>query len=151
MALQDKLPFDYDLDRIIDDWVLMGFLVGNDFIPHLPNFHIHQVNWCVFIYAMPSGKSFSEICWTNCGVHIWVYNYWYAIFRTRLHTSTQSIKKFYLRSQVFPYITVVMVTAVLWFHWLGYINNGGNLDLVRFEMFLQSLSSVGLLSFPVKM
>ena len=62
---------------------------------------------------MPLGKSFSEICWTNCGVHIWVYNYWYAIFRTRLHTSTQSIKKFYLRSQVFPYITVVMVTAVL--------------------------------------
>ena len=41
---QDKLPFAYDLDRIIDDWVLMGFLIGNDFIPHLPNFHIHQVS-----------------------------------------------------------------------------------------------------------
>ena len=28
------------------------------------------------------------------------------------------------------------------FYWLGYINNCGILDLVRFEMFLQSLSSV---------
>ena len=33
-----KLDF-YDMENIIDDWVLMGFLVGNDFIPHLPNMH----------------------------------------------------------------------------------------------------------------
>uniref|UniRef100_A0A8C0XLN4 Uncharacterized protein n=1 Tax=Castor canadensis TaxID=51338 RepID=A0A8C0XLN4_CASCN len=30
----------YDIERIIDDWILMGFLVGNDFIPHLPHLHI---------------------------------------------------------------------------------------------------------------
>ena len=40
---QDKLSFGFDLERIIDDWVLMGFLVGNDFLPHLPNMHIRQV------------------------------------------------------------------------------------------------------------
>lgn len=39
-SLKDKLSFDYDIERIIDDWVLMGFLVGNDFIPNLPKFHI---------------------------------------------------------------------------------------------------------------
>ncbi|KAF0047399.1 hypothetical protein F2P81_001032 [Scophthalmus maximus] len=33
---------DYDLERIIDDWILMGFLVGNDFIPHLPHLHINH-------------------------------------------------------------------------------------------------------------
>lgn len=33
---------EYDLERLIDDWVLMGFLVGNDFVPHLPNMHIKQ-------------------------------------------------------------------------------------------------------------
>ncbi|XP_076757497.1 5'-3' exoribonuclease pacman isoform X2 [Xylocopa sonorina] len=38
--LKEKLPFPYDLEKIIDDWVLMGFLIGNDFIPHLPNLHI---------------------------------------------------------------------------------------------------------------
>lgn len=39
---QTKLPFKYDIERIIDDWILMGFLVGNDFIPHLPHMHIHH-------------------------------------------------------------------------------------------------------------
>lgn len=40
--LRHALPFSYDLESIIDDWVLMGFLVGNDFIPHLPNLHINK-------------------------------------------------------------------------------------------------------------
>ncbi|XP_054727908.1 5'-3' exoribonuclease 1 isoform X2 [Anastrepha obliqua] len=30
----------FDISNLIDDWVLMGFLVGNDFIPHLPCMHI---------------------------------------------------------------------------------------------------------------
>lgn len=30
------------MESVIDDWVLMGFLVGNDFIPHLPHVHIHE-------------------------------------------------------------------------------------------------------------
>uniref|UniRef100_A0A8C7MTG9 5'-3' exoribonuclease 1 n=1 Tax=Oncorhynchus kisutch TaxID=8019 RepID=A0A8C7MTG9_ONCKI len=37
-----EISFEYDLERIIDDWILMGFLVGNDFIPHLPHLHINQ-------------------------------------------------------------------------------------------------------------
>ena len=36
------LPFEYDLEGIIDDWILLGFLVGNDFIPNLPNLHINK-------------------------------------------------------------------------------------------------------------
>lgn len=40
--LKEKLSFPFDLEKMIDDWVLMGFLVGNDFIPHLPNLHIAQ-------------------------------------------------------------------------------------------------------------
>ncbi|XP_047471890.1 5'-3' exoribonuclease 1-like isoform X1 [Penaeus chinensis] len=40
--LRDSLPFKYNLENIIDDWVLMGFLVGNDFIPHLPHLHINK-------------------------------------------------------------------------------------------------------------
>ncbi|KAG7166243.1 5'-3' exoribonuclease 1-like [Homarus americanus] len=40
--LHKSLSFGYDLENIIDDWVLMGFLVGNDFIPHLPHLHINK-------------------------------------------------------------------------------------------------------------
>lgn len=38
--IKDKLRFEYDIEKVVDDWVLMGFLVGNDFIPNLPNMHI---------------------------------------------------------------------------------------------------------------
>lgn len=41
-ALKERLLFPYDLEKIIDDWVLMGFLVGNDFIPNLPSLHINE-------------------------------------------------------------------------------------------------------------
>ncbi|XP_070609455.1 5'-3' exoribonuclease 1 isoform X3 [Erythrolamprus reginae] len=40
--VKDKISFPYEIERIIDDWILMGFLVGNDFIPHLPHFHINH-------------------------------------------------------------------------------------------------------------
>lgn len=36
------LDFPFDLERIIDDFILMAFFVGNDFIPNLPNLHINE-------------------------------------------------------------------------------------------------------------
>ncbi|KAK6598406.1 5'-3' exoribonuclease 1 [Botrytis cinerea] len=36
------LGFPFDLERVIDDFILMAFFVGNDFLPNLPNLHINE-------------------------------------------------------------------------------------------------------------
>ncbi|XP_068630377.1 5'-3' exoribonuclease 1 [Battus philenor] len=82
--IKDKLPFEYDIEKIVDDWVLMGFLVGNDFIPNLPNMNIGND-------ALP------------------------ILYRT--------------------YMTVLPTLD-------GYINEAGDLNLGRFEVFMQELAKI---------
>uniref|UniRef100_A0A8D3B2I1 5'-3' exoribonuclease 1 n=1 Tax=Scophthalmus maximus TaxID=52904 RepID=A0A8D3B2I1_SCOMX len=57
-SLRNHIGSDYDLERIIDDWILMGFLVGNDFIPHLPHLHINHdalpLLYKTYITVLPS-------------------------------------------------------------------------------------------------
>ena len=40
--LERQMKFRFDLEKIIDDWILINFLVGNDFLPHVPKFHINK-------------------------------------------------------------------------------------------------------------
>ncbi|KAL1970765.1 hypothetical protein VTN77DRAFT_2599 [Rasamsonia byssochlamydoides] len=38
----EDLGFGFDMERVIDDFILMAFFVGNDFLPNLPNLHINE-------------------------------------------------------------------------------------------------------------
>jgi len=47
--IKEKHPSLFNIENIIDDWVFMCILVGNDFIPHLPHYHINK-NSLVVLY-----------------------------------------------------------------------------------------------------
>lgn len=85
----------------------MGFLVGNDFIPHLP--HLHIANGALPIMY----KAYTEVLPSLDGM---------------LH--------------LYYYFSHEIVNSIL-----GYINEGGNLNLSRFEKFMQQLANFDLDNF----
>lgn len=62
-----NLPFEYNFDRVIDDWVFMCFFVGNDFLPHLPSLEIREnaIDRLVNLYKTAVYKTRSFL--TNSG------------------------------------------------------------------------------------
>eukprot|EP00698_Gefionella_okellyi_P004772 TRINITY_DN14417_c0_g1_i1.p1 TRINITY_DN14417_c0_g1~~TRINITY_DN14417_c0_g1_i1.p1 ORF type:complete len:1502 (+),score=374.72 TRINITY_DN14417_c0_g1_i1:39-4544(+) len=64
----DKLPFAFNLERVIDDWVFMCCFVGNDFMPCLPTMDIAEggLNTLLDLYKqlLPGMGGYL----TDCGV-----------------------------------------------------------------------------------
>ena len=40
--IEPVLPFEYSLEHVIEDFILLAVFVGNDFLPNLPDLHIHE-------------------------------------------------------------------------------------------------------------
>ncbi|QPG74944.1 hypothetical protein FOA43_002282 [Brettanomyces nanus] len=40
--LEDQLTFDYDFEKVLDDFILIMYVVGNDFLPNLPDLHLNK-------------------------------------------------------------------------------------------------------------
>lgn len=40
--LKDQVSFDYDFERVLDDFILIMYVIGNDFLPNLPDLHINK-------------------------------------------------------------------------------------------------------------
>ncbi|RKP19008.1 hypothetical protein ROZALSC1DRAFT_14544, partial [Rozella allomycis CSF55] len=51
--LKEVIKFEYSLERIIDDFILISMLVGNDFIPTLPNLQIIGATYFPFHLFLP--------------------------------------------------------------------------------------------------
>jgi 5'-3' exoribonuclease 1 len=42
LTKEGAMTFTFDLEKVIDDFILMAFFVGNDFLPNLPRLHINE-------------------------------------------------------------------------------------------------------------
>ena len=104
---------------MIDDWVLLGFLVGNDFVPHLPNMHIQldvlPYLWGIYKSTLPDLDG--------------------ALSSSLSHSPTLSLS---------PDVLVCTTCTTFLFPPTGYLNEGGTLVLSRFEIFMRKLDRVSL-------
>lgn len=40
--IADDMTFEYDFERVLDDFILIMYVIGNDFLPNLPDLHLNK-------------------------------------------------------------------------------------------------------------
>ncbi|KAG0674959.1 hypothetical protein C6P40_001968 [Pichia californica] len=50
-SLSDDLSFEYDFERILDDLILILYVIGNDFLPNLPDLHLNKGAFPLLIHT----------------------------------------------------------------------------------------------------
>lgn len=116
---QLNLPFEFDLERIIDDFVLMCFFIGNDFLPNLPGslfFSSSLIQLTLFKL-----KTFNLLC----PLYSWILLM--NPFKG-LDIAEGSL------NHMFDFYKELLPTMG------GYLTNGSNLNLARVETFLSKIA-----------
>lgn len=40
--VEEQIDFEYDFEKVLDDFILIMYVIGNDFLPHLPDLHLNK-------------------------------------------------------------------------------------------------------------
>lgn len=89
--VQHVIPFTYNLERVIDDFILLAVFVGNDFLPNLPDLHIHENGlerlFEVYKKVLPSMGELKSI---SCGAILTKYRGLYQRWRDHQYAALAS-------------------------------------------------------------
>lgn len=71
--MKTEMSFEFNMDRIVDDWVLLITLIGNDYVPGLPNFRF-EYDVLSMIY-----ESYKDVLASSNGSYVYSTNKYFLI------------------------------------------------------------------------
>lgn len=58
--LKDEISFDYDFERVLDDFILVMYVIGNDFLPNLPDLHLNKGAFPLLVHSFKEGMKITN-------------------------------------------------------------------------------------------